>query len=115
MRKITINNFRCYESMTMTFRKGVNLLIGDNSVGKTSLLRACSLVLNAFFSGYSDEYTVWKSAEDEDFREIRTDDVKTDEMPVNISFQLAESDFPNIILSDGSIKSLYTDITSSSL
>lgn len=113
MRKITINNFRCYESMTMTFRKGVNLLIGDNSVGKTSLLRACSLVLNAFFSGYSDEYTVWKSAEDEDFREIRTDDVKTDEMPVNISFQLAESDFPNIILSDGSIKSLYTNNSSS--
>lgn len=112
MRNITINNFRCYENKTMTFRKGVNLLIGDNSVGKTSLLRACNLVLNAFFSGYSDEYTVWKSAEDDDFREIKTDDVKTDEMPVNISFQLAEIDCPDIVLSDGSVKSLYTNYSS---
>ncbi len=54
MRQIIINNFRCYEEKVIRFRRGINLLIGDNSVGKTSLLRACNLVMNAFFSGYSD-------------------------------------------------------------
>lgn len=49
MRDITIKNFRCYEEKSIEFRRGVNLLIGDNSVGKTSLLHACNLVMNAFF------------------------------------------------------------------
>ena len=107
MRKITINNFRCYEKKTMDFRRGINLLIGDNSVGKTSLLRACNLVMNAFFCGYSDEYTKWKSAEDDDFREIKNDDVVTDDLPVNIAFELDEIDCPDIILEDGSVVPLH--------
>ena len=107
MRRITINNFRCYERKSMEFRRGINLLIGDNSVGKTSLLRACNLVMNAFFCGYSDEYTKWKSAEDDDFREIKNDDVVTDDLPVNIAFELDEIDCPNITLEDGSVISLH--------
>ena len=38
MRNIVIKNFRCYENKSIEFRSGINLLIGDNSVGKTSLL-----------------------------------------------------------------------------
>ena len=107
MRRVTINNFRCYESKSIDFRRGINLLIGDNSVGKTSLLRACNLVMNAFFCGYSDENTKWKSAEDDDFREIKNDDVATDELPINIAFELDEIDCPVITLEDGSVKHLY--------
>ena len=107
MRKITINNFRCYEKKSIEFRRGINLLIGDNSVGKTSLLRACNLVMNAFFCGYSDENTKWKSAEDDDFREIKNDDVVTDDLPVNIAFELDEIDCPDIILEDGSVVPLH--------
>lgn len=107
MRRITINNFRCYEKKSMDFRRGINLLIGDNSVGKTSLLRACNLVMNAFFCGYSDENTKWKSAEDDDFREIKNDDVVTDDLPVNIAFELDEIDCPDIVLEDGSVVPLH--------
>ena len=107
MRRVTINNFRGYESKSIDFRRGINLLIGDNSVGKTSLLRACNLVMNAFFCGYSDENTKWKSAEDDDFREIKNDDVATDELPINIAFELDEIDCPVITLEDGSVKHLY--------
>ncbi len=93
--------------MSMVFRSGINLLIGDNSVGKTSLLRACNLVMNSFFCGYSDEYTIWKSAEDDDFREVGTEDFIADERPVNIAFQLSEKDCPDIMMNDGSVRSLY--------
>ena len=107
MRRVTINNFRCYESKSIDFRRGINLLIGDNSVGKTSLLRACNLVINAFFCGYSDENTKWKSAEDDDFREIKNDDVATDELPINIAFELDETDCPDITLEGGTVRPLH--------
>ncbi len=107
MYTIAIKNFRCYEQTSMTFRRGINLLIGDNSVGKTSLLRACNLVMNSFFCGFSDEYTTWKSADDDDFREIRDAEVQTDDMPVHITFQLDKADCPDITMADGTTVSLY--------
>lgn len=103
MKGITIKNFRCYEEKTIEFRRGINLLIGDNSVGKTSLLRACNLVMNSFFSGFSDENTIWKSAEPDDFREIKNIDLQTDDLPIDITFFLDENDCPPIELLDGTI------------
>lgn len=91
MRDITIKNFRCYEEKSIEFRRGVNLLIGDNSVGKTSLLHACNLVVNSFFSGYSDENTVWISADNNDFR-----NTGIAEQPIEIAFHPGEFDFPVI-------------------
>lgn len=104
MRDITIKNFRCYEEKSIEFRRGVNLLIGDNSVGKTSLLHACNLVVNAFFSGYSDENTVWKSADDNDFR-----DTGILEQPIEILFHPGEWDFLNILTTSGEAYSLDID------
>lgn len=91
MRNIVIKNFRCYENKSIDFRSGINLLIGDNSVGKTSLLRACNLVMNSFFSGYSDENTTWRSADDNDFR-----NTGITEEPVELSFKLGSWDLPPI-------------------
>ena len=101
MQDITIKNFRCYEEKNMEFRRGVNLLIGDNSVGKTSLLHACNLVVNAFFSGYSDENTVWKSVDDNDFREMGVA-----ELPIEIIFHPNEQDYPIIQTQSGNNYSL---------
>lgn len=105
MRDITIKNFRCYEEKSIEFRRGVNLLIGDNSVGKTSLLHACNLVMNAFFSGYSDENTVWKSADDKDFRETGIT-----ESPIELVFHAGEWDFPTIQTQIGDSYSLDTNV-----
>ncbi len=105
MQDITIKNFRCYEEKSIEFRRGVNLLIGDNSVGKTSLLRACNLVTNAFFSGYSDENTVWKSAEDNDFR-----NTGITEEPIEILFHVGEWDFNTISTPIGESYSLVRDV-----
>lgn len=61
MNEIKLQNFRCYSDLTITFKSGINLLIGDNATGKTSILLACKYVLSAFFSGFSDENTKWMS------------------------------------------------------
>ena len=91
MRDLTIKNFRCYENKSIEFRSGINLLIGDNSVGKTSLLRACNFAVNAFFSGYSDENTLWISADNNDFR-----NTGVAEQPVEIMLHLGDWDYPTI-------------------
>ncbi len=104
MRNVVIKNFRCYENKSIDFRSGINLLIGDNSVGKTSLLRACNLVMNSFFSGYSDENTTWKSADNDDFR-----NTGIAELPVEISFNFGSWDFQKIESSTGSIIELDLD------
>lgn len=105
MHDITIKNFRCYEEKSMEFRSGINLLIGDNSVGKTSLLHACNLVINTFFSGYSDENTVWKSADDNDFRETGIT-----ESPIEIIFHPNKQDYPIIQTQSGNNYSLDTNV-----
>ena len=103
MKDILIRNFRCYEEKMIALRPGINLLIGDNAAGKTSLVRACNLVANAFFCGYSDENTVWKSAEVDDFRNVVDDEslVMLPEDPICLSFHLGADDLLPILLPDG--------------
>lgn len=86
MKRIRVENFRCYEDLTVKFKSGVNLLIGDNASGKTTVLKACRYVLSAFFSGYSDENTRWESPVDDDFSVRIADGVILPERPVRISF-----------------------------
>ena len=98
MKNISISNFRCYDQKHMEFRPGINLLIGDNSSGKTSLIRACNFVTNALFCGYSDENTVWKSVDDADFKlNIDANNTIQPEQPVVISFRLSPSDLLPIV------------------
>ncbi|MDO6539563.1 AAA family ATPase [Alteromonas stellipolaris] len=43
---VSIKNFRGFESTEVTFNKGLNLLVGENDAGKTSLIDAIRLVLD---------------------------------------------------------------------
>ena len=103
MKDLTIHDFRCYKTKTMEFRSGINLLVGDNASGKTSLIRACNFVANAFFCGYSDENTSWKSVDEDDFKlNIGENNTILPEKPVSIDFHLTHWDLPAIKRPDGS-------------
>jgi predicted ATP-binding protein involved in virulence len=49
--KIAIKNFKAIENIEIDFRPGFNLLIGDNGVGKSSVLEAITVALGGYLSG----------------------------------------------------------------
>ena len=49
-----IQNFKSIEKMSLNFSSGVNLLIGDNGVGKTTVLEALALSIQTYFSRMND-------------------------------------------------------------
>ena len=51
VKKIHIINYRGIEDLTVDFHKGVNLIIGNNGTGKSSLLSGLSLVLESLLWG----------------------------------------------------------------
>lgn len=51
LQHIHLENFRCFEHYDIDFTSGVNLLIGDNGSGKTSIIKAVILALNSFSKG----------------------------------------------------------------
>lgn len=49
-----IQNFKGVEKMKLEFSSGVNLLIGDNGVGKTTVLETLALSVQTYFSRMND-------------------------------------------------------------
>ena len=50
LKNITAKNFNGFENITVEFSPGINLLIGNNGSGKTSLIEALSIALGTSFS-----------------------------------------------------------------
>ena len=48
---IHIENFKGIKNADFDFDRSVNLMIGDNGTGKTSVLEAISVALGGFLSG----------------------------------------------------------------
>lgn len=87
MKKITLNNYRCFENLPLEFSNKVNLLIGDNASGKTTIIRAISTALSSFFTGFSDENTRFTGLEKEDFRIVRAEETLANESPIHVKFE----------------------------
>ena len=100
MNRIIIENFRCFPRLEMEFRKKVNLLIGDNAAGKTSLLKACKYALSAWFSGFSDENTRWQTFKESDFRNVEFLGFKAPEEPIRIHFNLRDDEMVGYLSKD---------------
>ena len=41
--KVTVKNFRSFQSLTVELGAGLNIIVGENNVGKTNLLDAIRL------------------------------------------------------------------------
>jgi putative ATP-dependent endonuclease of OLD family len=62
LKLLSIENFRSIEKLTLNFRKGVNIIIGENNAGKTAIIDALRICLS--YGSLSREICIKK---DEDF------------------------------------------------
>jgi putative ATP-dependent endonuclease of OLD family len=49
--RIKIENFKCFETFDLTLNGGLNILVGNNEAGKSTILEAVHLALTDLFSG----------------------------------------------------------------
>lgn len=52
LKEITLHNYRRFEEKTVQFGKNMNLLIGVNASGKTTVLEAANVALGAYLAAY---------------------------------------------------------------
>lgn len=55
--KLKINGFKKFQEYEISFKKGVNILIGENEAGKSSILDAINVVLNQKYGNF-DKYII---------------------------------------------------------
>ena len=56
IKSVKLNNFRCFKSKNLEFKPNINILIGDNGCGKTSVVEGISyLCLGKSFKNAKDK------------------------------------------------------------
>jgi predicted ATP-binding protein involved in virulence len=88
--RLTLRNFRGYEEKTFTFQPHMNVLIGPNASGKTTILEALSVALGSLFLGIRGYES----------RNIKAEDVRLVSHR-NASTLTFERQYPVIIESEG--------------
>lgn len=56
LEKIEIVNFRKFINLNLEFKLGINILIGNNATGKTSILEALKIALGGLFYGINSKF-----------------------------------------------------------
>lgn len=51
IRKVNIKNYKIFNSFSISFNNGINILVGDNESGKSTILEAINLALTGLLNG----------------------------------------------------------------
>ena len=104
---ITLRDFRNYESLSLSFDPGVNLIVGDNAQGKTNLLEAIA------YLGSGKSFRAQKTGElirfGADFAEI-AGDIYSQERQQTLRWLLFSGSRPRQIFRNGAKKKTLADI-----
>ena len=49
--KVKIHNFKCYENFEINFKQSLNIIVGNNEEGKSTILEALHLALSGMYNG----------------------------------------------------------------
>ncbi len=51
IRKVKIENYKCFKEFSIELDEGINILVGDNESGKSTILEAIHLALTGLLNG----------------------------------------------------------------
>ena len=107
LNNIRLENFRNYQSLSLEFDPGVNLIVGDNAQGKTNLLEAVA------FLGSGKSFRTQKNAElvklGQDFADIEGN-VFSQERQQSLRWVLFSASRPRQVYRNGAKKKVAADI-----
>ncbi len=84
IRKISLRNYRRFEEKTIYFNQNMNLLIGKNASGKTTVLEAVNVALGAYLAAYK-EYVPSRFVQNISDSDVRRKNQRTDQKDVLLS------------------------------
>lgn len=99
--KIKIKNFKCYKDFSLELNKGLNIIVGDNESGKSTILEAINLALSGYLYGKS----IWNEISQYTFNQLSVKDyidsvnskhpIAPPEISIEIYFKETESKIMN--------------------
>ena len=54
LEKLEISNYKMFDNIKLELEPGFNIILGDNGVGKTTILEAASVAISGFLTGMED-------------------------------------------------------------
>ncbi len=84
--KVRIENFRCFEDTTIEFTEGLNVIIGENNSGKTTIFKALQLIFNRYHTGH---FTV-----DDFYKGIKINEKEPPEISVTVTLESSSNELP---------------------
>ena len=85
---INLNNFRCFKSLPFTASKDLNILVGENNVGKTAVFIAVSKLISVIWEGQGQAFQTG---------DIRHNQLAANPLSVSCIFSLDANDRRDII------------------
>ncbi len=64
VKKILLSNFRNYSSLSLSLGKNINIIVGDNGIGKSNILESLVLISNSKSFRVNDDFLMVKHNED---------------------------------------------------
>lgn len=91
IKKVKIHNFKCYRDFEVLLNEGINIVVGDNEAGKSTLLEAINLALTGIINGKSiwneiSQYIFNKDAVDEYISSLTTIPILLPSIEIEIYF-----------------------------
>ncbi len=83
--------------MELALKPRINLFVGDNASGKTTMLKAIRYVLGTFFAGFSDDNTRWTGPQATDFTELTVNGIIQPERPIEIDFGCSPEHYDTVV------------------